>query len=79
MKRNTERKGRWDDRFFFFNDRQFFLQPEKKIKGVSFPKKGYKAIKYSYCLGNEPSFGTNEGSIMLRFRLKLQLPKRVKV
>ena len=94
MKRNTECKGRWDDRFLCAPpslpppyDRQFFLQPEKKIKSVSFPKdkkkeekkKGYKAIKYSYCLGNEPSFGTNEGSIVLRFRLKFPVPKGLKV
>ena len=64
-----------------------FYNPRKRSKAFHFrkkkkekeEKKGYKAIKYSYCLGNEPSFGTNEGSIVLRFRLKFPVPKGLKV
>lgn len=63
-----------------------FYNPRKRSKAFHFrkkkkkeEKKGYKAIKYSYCLGNEPSFGTIEGSITLRFRLKFPVPKRLKV
>lgn len=95
MKRNTECKGRWDDRFLCAlppppsNPPQMtgnsFYNPRKRSKAFHFrkkkkeEKKGYKAIKYSYCLGNEPSFGTIEGSITLRFRLKFPVPKRLKV